>query len=280
MDIEEARAKSRAVWDRMAPSWHKHRERLWDTTREVGLWLIEQVDPQPGHTILEIAAGPGDTGFAAARSIGEEGRLISTDFAEEMVAVARVRADELGIANVEVRTMDAENMDLPDDSVDRVICRWGLMLMLDPARALEETRRVLRDDGQLAFSVWGGPAENPWVTLMGMVLTQRGHAPQNDPFGPGGMFSLADHERLRSLVTGAGFQQVTIQEMEVAWRFRDFDDFWAFQSEMSGAISAVLEELDAEEAAELRAEVENATSAFRSGAGYEFPGLTLNVHAR
>ena len=46
--------------------------------------------------------------------------------------------------------MDAEKMDLEDDSVDGVICRWGYMLMADPAAALAETRRVLRDGGRLS----------------------------------------------------------------------------------------------------------------------------------
>ena len=71
-----------------------------------------------------------------------------------MVAAARRESERLGLANVEHREMDAERMDLDDDSVDGVLCRSGYMLMADPARALAETRRVLRDGGRLAQSVW------------------------------------------------------------------------------------------------------------------------------
>ena len=53
--------------------------------------------------------------------------------------------------------LDAEQMDLDDDSVDAAVCRWGYMLMADPAAALRETRRVLRDGGALAFAVWAAP---------------------------------------------------------------------------------------------------------------------------
>ena len=63
--------------------------------------------------------------------------------------------------------MDAEHMDLDDDSVDGVICRFGYMLMADPAAALAETRRVLRPGGRLVFSVWGPPDRNPWVSQLG-----------------------------------------------------------------------------------------------------------------
>ena len=79
--------------------------------------------------------------------------MIETDFAPEMVGVAGRRAAELGLANVETRILDAEKMDLDDDSVDGVICRWGFMLMEDPAAALGECRRVLKDGRRLAFVV-------------------------------------------------------------------------------------------------------------------------------
>ena len=57
--------------------------------------------------------------------------------------------------------LDAERMDLDDDGVDGVICRWGYMLMADPAAALAETRRVLRPGGGLAFSVCSGRRRTP-----------------------------------------------------------------------------------------------------------------------
>jgi ubiquinone/menaquinone biosynthesis C-methylase UbiE len=75
----------------------------------------------------------GDTGFMTARLVGETGRVIITDFAPEMVAAARQRAEELGVENTEFRVLDAERMDLETDGVDGVRCRWGYMLKIDPA---------------------------------------------------------------------------------------------------------------------------------------------------
>ena len=280
MATDEARAKSRELWDRMAAGWATHNDYIWSTTRQVGEWLVDHVDPQPGQTILEIAAGPGDTGFVAARVVGDDGKLISTDFAEKMVDAARARAQSLDVTNADFRVMDAEHMDLPDDHVDGVVCRWGFMLMLDPAAALRETRRVLRAGGKLAFSVWGGPADNPWVTLMGMVLTQRGTPPPGDPFGPGGMFSLSEHDRIRQLLTDAGYDTVEIEDMAVSWDFEDFDAFWAFLTELAGAIAALIAELDEAEVVDLRTDVRAAAEAFRAGNGYSFPGKTINVLAQ
>jgi SAM-dependent methyltransferase len=159
---EEARQRSRAVWNAMASGWQEQREELWNISRPVSEWMIRKLDPQPGDAVLELAAGLGETGFMVARLVGETGRVIATDFATEMVAAARRRAEELGIRNVELRVLDAERMDLETDSVDGVLCRWGYMLMVDPAAAFAETRRVLRPGGRLAFSVWAGPERNPW----------------------------------------------------------------------------------------------------------------------
>src|SRR5688500_1655433 len=116
-DAEAARERSRAAWDAMAAGWERGREQIWQESRSVGEWLVARLDPQPGETVLELAAGVGDTGFAAARLVGETGNVLITDFAPEMVAAARRRATELDVTNAEFRVLDAERMDLPTGSV-------------------------------------------------------------------------------------------------------------------------------------------------------------------
>src|SRR5215204_2599032 len=126
---ETARQQSRAAWGAVASGWYKQREELWKVSRPVSEWMVRRLDPRPGDTVLELAAGLGDTGLMAARLVGEAGRVIITDFAPEMVAAARRRAEEMGVENAEFLRLDAERMDLETDSVDGVLCRWGYMLM-------------------------------------------------------------------------------------------------------------------------------------------------------
>jgi SAM-dependent methyltransferase len=279
MSLEEQRAKSLGLWDDMAAGWQTYNDYIWDVSRKVGEWLVEKLEPQPGQTILDVAAGPGDTGFVAARLIGESGRLISTDFAPHMVEVAKGRAESVGVGNVDFKVMDAEDMDLADDSVDGVLCRWGLMLMVDPGKALTEMNRVVRDGGRIAFSVWGGPELNPWVTLTGMVMTQRGYPPGGDPFAPGGMFSMSDEDRIAPLLKEAGLEAQETERMSVTWRFTDFDDFWKFVTELAGAVSALIRTLPDHEIAGLKDDLKTALEAFRVEDGYAFPGETINVLA-
>ena len=199
MASEDYRKASYEIWQAMAAGWDRRRKWMWEVSHPVSEQMLEALRPQPGQTILELAAGAGETGFAAARAIGPEGRLISTDFAPEMVAAARRESERLGLDNVEHRAMDAEHMDLDDDSVDGVLCRWGYMLMADPHAALSETRRVLRNGGRLSLSVWGTAERNPWASIPGRVMREHTGAPPPNPDDPG-IFALADPERLSPLV--------------------------------------------------------------------------------
>jgi SAM-dependent methyltransferase len=276
MQQEEARQRSRADWAAVAPGWYAQREELWKSSRPVSEWMIRRLDPQPGDTILEVAAGLGDTGLVAARLVGETGRVIITDLTPEMVAAARQRAGELGVENAEFRVLDAEWMDLETDSVDGVLCRWGYMLMIDPAKAFAETRRVLRPGGRLAFSVWAARERNPTVSLAGEILVELGHTPPPDPQEPGA-FVMADPERIRKLVVGAGFAEPEIEEVSFRWRFANQDAYWHFLTETAASVSRVLRAISPEAQNTVRERVHEAARPFHSGQRYDFPAVCLNV---
>jgi SAM-dependent methyltransferase len=276
--MEDYRRESYEIWQAMAAGWDRERGWMWEASRAVSEQMLEALRPQPGQTILELAAGTGETGFAAARAIGEEGRLISTDFAPDMVAAARRESERLGLDNVEHRVIDAGRMDLNDDSVDGVLCRWGYMLMADPAGALSETRRVLRDGGRLSLSVWAAPERNPWASIPGRALIEHTGAPPPDPEDPG-IFAMADSGRVRSLVREAGFGEPHLEEVVVGWRFEDFDDYWGFVTQLAGAIAMVLQAMPEKDREAVRTRVERATGDFRAGGGLELPGVALNASA-
>jgi ubiquinone/menaquinone biosynthesis C-methylase UbiE len=275
---EDYRSASYQIWQAMAAGWDRERSWMWEASRAVSEKMLEALGPQPGQTILELAAGTGETGFAAARVIGPDGRLISTDFAPEMVAAAQRESQRLGLANVEHREMDAERMDLEDDSIDGVLCRWGYMLMADPARALAETRRVLRGGGRLSLSVWGAAERNPWASVPAKALIEHTGAAPANPEDPG-IFAMADPGRVRSLVRDAGFGEPRLEEVEVHWRFDDFDSYWRFVTELAGGIAMVLQAMPETDREAVRTMVEQAAGNFRTDGGLELPGVALNAAA-
>jgi ubiquinone/menaquinone biosynthesis C-methylase UbiE len=277
MDLDKYRRDSRETWGEMAPGWEDRREWLMEITGRVNAWLVEKANPQPGQTFLEIAAGTGDLGFHVAERVGKEGRLISTDFAPEMLDVAHRQGDARGLANVEYRVLDAERMDLEDDSVDGVVCRWGYMLMADPAAALRETRRVLRDGGPLAFAVWATPERNPWAAVPGMTLVQRGHMPPPEPGAPG-IFALGEPGRIRELLASAGFGEPQLEEIALEYRFPDFEDLWDMLTRMAGPLARAIGALpDGERQATRAAIGENVVSYRGEDGSYSVPAATWGV---
>ena len=142
MERTDYRQASHATWEAMAQGWERWSGQLEEDAAPVREWMIQALAPRPGDVVLELSAGAGDAGFDVAKALGTEGRLLSSAFAAEMFAAARRRGTELGLENVDYRVIDAESIELDDDSVDGVLCRWGYMLMSDPATALAETRRV------------------------------------------------------------------------------------------------------------------------------------------
>ena len=278
MDATKFRRASHAVWEAMAPGWDDRHAYFEQTARPVTERMLERLAPARGHTILELAAGTGIAGFAAAALVGPGGRVIVSDFSEAMVETAGRHAAELGLGNVEFRVLDAEQLDLPNEAVDGVLCRWGYMLMADPAAALAETRRVLRHGGRLSCAVFAGPEQNPWAALPSRVLQERGHLPPPEVGAPG-ILALADNVRLRRLFSGAGFSEPQIEEIAITWRFADTDDYWEFLAGAAGAIAIVLGQLDEDERGRVREQIVERVKSFDSAGGIALPGVSLVASA-
>ena len=172
---------------------------------------------RPGEMVLELGGGVGDTGFEAAAIIGEDGRLIWSDFAPDMVEVARRRGRPARASNIDYRVIDAEQIELDADSVDGVLCQSAYMLMADPAAALAETRRVLRPAGG-----WRSPCGAPRAQPVGL---DRRHDPDRARTHPApgarGTRGLQHGERgaHRALLAGAGFRSVRTEEVPVRFTF-------------------------------------------------------------
>jgi SAM-dependent methyltransferase len=254
-------------WEALAARWERGRALRWRSTWPVSEWLVDRLDPQPGETLLELAAGVGETGFLAAPRLEPGGRLISSDRSPAMVAAARRVAAVLGVGNVDFRVFASDRIELPDASVDGVLSRFGYLLLGD---ALVEARRVLRPGGRLAFSAWADRGESAWMAVPRSVLVERGHVPERAPGEPWTEASILE------LLRAAGFDGGEVEELPVAYRFADADELWLHASELLGPVAAAIARLDEAERRIVRAELEARTPRSPSG-GYELAGRSLNV---
>ena len=224
---QDARAASLERWDSSAAGWIRQQEMLRDFSASLTHWLIEAISPQPGHRLLELMAGVGETGLLAAELVVPGGEVIISDQSEAMLDGARERARELGVQNARFERMDAEWIDSPVATLDGIICRWGLMLLVDPEASLSEMRRVLRPGAPVALAVWDAPEHNPWVTIPDQLLQEHGLAePRVAGSSSPGMFALADRSRLLALLEQAGFTEVETDALDVTQRAASFERFW------------------------------------------------------
>ncbi len=243
--MSDSKQESRKRWGAAATAWEAHGEALRRETMPVSSWMVEAIQPQPGDTLLELAAGPGDTGFLAAELVLPGGTLITSDLAPEMLMVAQRRAEALGLENVRFKQIDAEtSIDVEAASIDGVLCRWGYMLMADSETALRETRRVLKPGRRLAMAAWRGPEENPWSAIPGRELVRRGLV---EPVAPGepAQFAWAPEGLIAERLEAAGFVEHEVAEVRFTHTYASFDDYWTTQSEMSGRMQTALAGADA-----------------------------------
>jgi SAM-dependent methyltransferase len=234
-DANAYRQASLEGWEAAASGWVRREELMREFAAPVSHRMIEVVDPQPGERVLELAAGLGETGMLAAELVAPLGGVIVSDQAEAMLDGARARSISLGLSNVEFQVLNAEWIDLPLASVDVVLCRWGYMLMADPAAALGETRRVLRPGGRLALAVWDSLADNPWALEPAQELIARGLSPAPDPTAEPapGPFALGATWRVQELLEQAGFAEIDVEAIDLTRRHPDFEHLWDVTLDLS-----------------------------------------------
>jgi SAM-dependent methyltransferase len=275
LDPETLHAEILERWERAAAGWGKHAQRMREFGMPVSAWMIDHAGLQPGQRVLELAAGPGDTGFLAAELIRPGGTLLCTDAAESMLEVARTRAAEFGIDNVEFRRIELEWIDMDTAAVDAVLCKWGLMFSVDPEASLREARRVLRPGGRIALAAWDEAPVNPWATIPTRALVELGHAEPPDPDAPG-MFILSAPGRLAELLADAGFLDVTVESVETSRSFAGIEEYVAETRDVSSVFGAASEALSDAQRAAVAARIAELAEPFMAADGsLTLPGRSL-----
>jgi ubiquinone/menaquinone biosynthesis C-methylase UbiE len=134
----------RRGWDRQARRYDRQME-FWDRHlfKDSRAWVCRQAR----GSVLEVAVGSGMNFPHYSRDIG----LLGIDFSPEMLALARKRASDLA-RDIELRVGDAHDLDVPDASVDTVVCTFSLCAIPDEVRALQEMHRVLKPGGLLLLA--------------------------------------------------------------------------------------------------------------------------------
>jgi SAM-dependent methyltransferase len=254
--------ESRDRWTRAAEGWEARADQFERDTLPVATRMVELIAPRPGHQILDLAAGLGDTGFLAAERIAPDGTLITSDFIPEMLTAAQKRAERKGLKNIRFKQIDLNTpIDIPAATIDGILCRWGFMLLNDPESALQNARRLLKQDARLALAAWTGADENPWSAIPKRVLTARELVESDPPDAPG-QFAWADPDAIVEAMESAGFIEPELEAVEFTMRYDDVDDWWVALTQTSTATGDADARMDFATRSDVLAELERAVEPF------------------
>src|SRR2546430_11427602 len=177
---------------------------------------LKAAAPQSGERVIDIGCGCGDPSIEIARIVGEAGAALGIDVSQPMLEVARARGALANCAHLSFRDGDASETGLPANT-DLLFSRFGVMFFSQPSQAFSHLRKSLRTGGRCVFVCWRAPRDNAWaMTPLSAARTAMGVTPTPaDPDAPG-PFAFANEERLRAILSSAGFSAIDVQRFDAA----------------------------------------------------------------
>jgi ubiquinone/menaquinone biosynthesis C-methylase UbiE len=233
--------------------------------------------PQGPWRVLDVGCGSGETTLLAAQ-IGHE--MTGLDVSTSLLELAKARAAKAGLSGVDFFLGDASRMFI-DPPFDLVMSRFGVMFFDDPAKAFKNLAKLTRVGGRIVFVCWRSPAQNQWVTLPLSALdglVEAGGAKQADGPGP---FAFADPDKVRAILSGAGFDQIKITPFDghmAMGAAKGVQAAAAYLAEIGPAARAIAE-LPKEKRPEVMGRLEAVVSRHMQGDGLVLQGAIWVVEA-
>jgi SAM-dependent methyltransferase len=234
-NIEQLRA-----WDGDEGEYWANNAEYFD--RSVAVYhqrLLEAAVIGERDCVLDIGCGTGQTTRDAARA-ASAGSAFGVDLSSRMLGYARRRATEEGVTNVTFAQSDAQIHPFEPGAYDTAISRTAAMFFGDHVAAFGNIGRALRPGGRLVLVTWQPPPGNEWIReISGALAAGRDLSAPPPDAGP---FSLSRPDRVRALLTSAGYTDIELDGTTTGmWFGNNADDAHRF---VLGMMGWMLEGLD------------------------------------
>lgn len=262
MKPELQRRVQRYGWDKAA----EYYDISWEELLKPGQKrVLEVADLKPGEQVIETACGTGLITFDAANQVKPGGEILATDISEEMVATTKQKAEKEGFDNIIAKRMDAEQLDLEDDSFDVAISALGLMYYPDPLQGLKEKYRVIKPGGRTALVIWGERKKCGWAEIFPIV--DQYVASEVCPM----FFQQGTGNTLEKSMQEAGFDEISIERFETTLHYES-PEHCIMAAFAGGPVALAYQKFEEEIKEKAHEEYLASVEPFRNGEGYEVPG--------
>jgi SAM-dependent methyltransferase len=264
-------------WSGAAPFWEKHREMICRMFAPVTEALVDDAGIASGHTVLDVATGPGEPALGVAAVVGPHGKVVGVDPIPEMVAAACRTTTNRGVTNAQFHVAFADDLPFPTGAFDAVISRFGVMFFPSPLHAVREMLRVLRPGGTVALAVWDLPDRNPFFHIMSNAIERYIESPPFDPDAPDA-FRFAAPGKLCNVLSEAG-------ALSPAERLLPFtiqapvspEDFWSLRCEMSEKLREKVAALSSDQLTNVKSHVLDSLRGYSNDGMMNLPAQILIV---
>lgn len=231
--------------------------------------LVEYSRPQPGMSVLDLAAGTGEPGITLAHRVEPAGHVTAVDLSRDLLDIAASRASERGLANFSVQQADVQALPFSDNSFDLAASRFGVMFFADTGKALREARRVLKPAARACFLAWGPFENQPYFSPLVIVMKHVGGS--LIPAGGEDPFLFAKTGSLSAQLRNAGFDPIDEQSRMVPWAWPGpVEEVWEYQRSVSAPFRALLDRVPADKWDAINAEVHASLRKYFDGNSVNF----------
>ncbi|MGN6149051.1 MAG: class I SAM-dependent methyltransferase [Rhizomicrobium sp.] len=201
------------MWNgRVGQKWARLQDKTDLMLNNITDALMPFAAAKSGEHVLDIGCGCGTTTFRLQMAVAPNGSVAGVDISAPMLEVARARSQAMN-ADIAFIQEDASTHEF-QPVFDLVFSRFGVMFFDDPVAAFKNIRTALSPKGRLAFVCWRAFKENDWA-FVPYVAAQPflPEQPKTDPHAPG-PFAFADADRLKDILTKAGFSNIRIEKLD------------------------------------------------------------------
>jgi ubiquinone/menaquinone biosynthesis C-methylase UbiE len=281
-EIKRLREETRSQWSdqRTTAARSKWYPKLAVFLRGATEAVVEAANLRAGLEVVDLASGMGEPALSVAAAIAPGGCVTATDIDAGILAAVEENAARRGLSNIVLRLADAEALPFPDQSFDRVTCRFGVMFFADHLKALREARRVLKPGGCAVYVVWG-PADQPVYAATVGVLEKYVQPPPRDPDAPH-PFKFSAPGKLRRALAQAGFEQACeeLRPITMVWDGPP-EEFWQQFAESAAPFRPLIDGLPAERRDDAVREIVASLGRYADAGQMKIPGIiTLGTGIR